>query len=850
MANYDASIRVNTKVNTSQMQKLQIQIDKATEKASSLAKKYDELRNKKIPTENYTELEKKVDSAKAELQKLISEENKMVEAGLDIGSPWDNLIEKEADAQLRIEALQEEMQKLVDTGKAFSIGGSKEEVAAAGKSLSMAQAEVRALNTKKQELINKQYQSVKGFKKMEKSGTKAMKAIGSQTKKSSGFLSGFGTRLKGILLSLFIFSWITKGFNAMVAAMQSGFKNLSQYCNDYNAAMSGLKSQSEQTKNSLAVAFEPIMTRIIPYITQLLNYISMASEALARFQAAISGKSSYVRAKKQVIDYAKSVKAASSETKGALAAFDEINVLEKNKGAGGGSGALEGADAFETVEIDSEYLKKIEELQKKLKELRKEFEKGFQKGFKTEAVDELREKTESVKESVAEIFNNPKVQDSMNNFSRSSAEMLGTFAGSAASTGISFATGIVGGIDKYLSDPQNQKFVSDKLSSIFDNMSETNDTLAEFAEAIAEISTAFESESFQEIQELFTQIASVTILNGLDFLSGLLSDITNLFVQPIADNKEGLKALLEDVFELVNVITEPLKQFLDLITENSESYSDGAIHSFFEWFASSNSETLEASIVGIRAAVQFLTDKIAAFNEGVREAKEAISYNIGELKRSWTENFNKISEKFAPLKEKINDLREKTASVKDAIGTIVSNGMQYVETKIKSKLDSIKKHWSDKFDYLKTSAKEKFDLVKKEIRDAIEKIKSFFNFDWSLPHLKLPHFSISGSFSLNPPSAPSFGIDWYKNGGIMMHPTVFGINGNNLLAGGEPETGGEAILPLNSFYEKLDNILSSKLQSGTTGPIYMQLDGKTFAKLEMPYFKSEEQRIGVSFEAI
>lgn len=79
----------------------------------------------------------------------------------------------------------------------------------------------------------------------------------------------------------------------------------------------------------------------------------------------------------------------------------------------------------------------------------------------------------------------------------------------------------------------------------------------------------------------------------------------------------------------------------------------------------------------------------------------------------------------------------------------------------------------------------------------------------SLPHIKLPHFSVSGSFSLDPPSVPHLSVDWYKEGGIMMDPTIFGINGSSLMAGGE--AGPEAILPLNSFYAKLETMLDSKL---------------------------------------
>lgn len=79
------------------------------------------------------------------------------------------------------------------------------------------------------------------------------------------------------------------------------------------------------------------------------------------------------------------------------------------------------------------------------------------------------------------------------------------------------------------------------------------------------------------------------------------------------------------------------------------------------------------------------------------------------------------------------------------------------------------------FDSIKNAISEKINVAKDAVGSAIEKIKSFFNFQWSLPKIKLPHFSISGSFSLNPPSIPKIGVDWYDKGGIFTQPAVIGV---------------------------------------------------------------------------
>lgn len=191
-----------------------------------------------------------------------------------------------------------------------------------------------------------------GFKKASDSGKKFFDTVAKGSKKSSGLIGTIGSRLKGIALSLLIFNWITKAFNAMVSSMKEGFKNLAQYSSDYNAAMSALKSQSAQLKNGLAAAFEPIATTIIPYITQLVAWLNTATDTFARFLAALQGKQTYTKAKKQVIDYAKSLNTAKSAAQGALAAFDSINVLSK-KDTGGAGGETTGAGAFEEAEVGS-----------------------------------------------------------------------------------------------------------------------------------------------------------------------------------------------------------------------------------------------------------------------------------------------------------------------------------------------------------------------------------------------------------------------------------------------------------------------------------------------------------------
>lgn len=107
----------------------------------------------------------------------------------------------------------------------------------------------------------------------------------------------------------------------------------------------------------------------------------------------------------------------------------------------------------------------------------------------------------------------------------------------------------------------------------------------------------------------------------------------------------------------------------------------------------------------------------------------------------------------------------------------------------------------DKFSNIAESVRTTMDNAKNFVKNAIDKIKSLFNFTWSLPKLKLPHISISGGFSLVPPSVPRFSVDWYakamKNGMILNNPTIFGMMNGKLLGGGE--AGSETIVGTNNL---------------------------------------------------
>ena len=272
----------------------------------------------------------------------------------------------------------------------------------------------------------------------------------------------------------------------------------------------------------------------------------------------------------------------------------------------------------------------------------------------------------------------------------------------------------------------------------------------------------------------------------------------------------------------------------------------------------------------VTAAWDSVKEAFSNLAESIGEKIESIKNFFGNLKDAASEKFSAmkevVSEKFSQIKgtmgtimqaakdtvsEKLQNMKTAYAEHGGGINGIAAAAMEGVKgyysagytfidnltggklsavaDKFKSKMSEAKQAVLNKISEIKNSfssglgnaystvtnilgnIKNKFSSIlegaKNIVSNAINRIKSFFNFSWSLPKLKLPHISISGSFSLTPPSVPHFGIEWYKkamdDGMIMNQPTIFGYNAksNQFLAGGE--AGSETVVGTQSLMDMI-----------------------------------------------
>jgi hypothetical protein len=191
--------------------------------------------------------------------------------------------------------------------------------------------------------------------------------------------------------------------------------------------------------------------------------------------------------------------------------------------------------------------------------------------------------------------------------------------------------------------------------------------------------------------------------------------------------------------------------------------------------------------------------------------------------------------------EWFTNLRTKTAEKIESLKQAAVAKFESLKSSVVSKVQSIVSSVTAKFDSIKSKIREKIDGARDAVKSAIDKIKSFFNFSWSLPKLKLPKISISGKFSLSPLSVPKFSIKWNEFGGVFDKPTLFNYGGS---LQGLGENGAEAVVPLENNLEwlnKLANMLNDRMGNN---PVVLNVDGKVFAQTAISTINQQTRQTG------
>lgn len=323
-----------------------------------------------------------------------------------------------------------------------------------------------------------------------------------------------------------------------------------------------------------------------------------------------------------------------------------------------------------------------------------------------------------------------------------------------------------------------------------------------------------------------------TIFNAVkDVVSNVWETIKNVVQVAIMFIVEVIKAAFELITVPFRFIWENCRDTIISVWETIKSAVQTAINFVKDNIITPVMNAISTTITTVWNAIKTAVQTV------VNAIKTTVQTVFNAVKTTVTTIWNAIK---TGTTTAWNAVKTAVTTPINAAKSAVTSAINGIKSTISSVWNSVKSATSSTWNAIKTAITTPINAAKTAVGNAISAIRSKFNFSWSLPHLKLPHPSISGSFSLNPPSVPYFSISWYKNGGIMTKPTAFGAAGDTLLAGGE--AGAEAILPLKQFYDRLGDMLDKKLDAimtGTTVYVYVTMDGEVVAT--KVYSKVEEK---------
>lgn len=339
--------------------------------------------------------------------------------------------------------------------------------------------------------------------------------------------------------------------------------------------------------------------------------------------------------------------------------------------------------------------------------------------------------------------------------------------------------------------------------------------LCDFISGICQAIGEFFSGLWTKLQEIFEPIGQwfgEKFQEGWDGIVNIFSNLGSWFGERWADVTNALA-------EVGSWLGDKFKQGWDAISNTFSKLGS--------WFGDRWNESKDA----LAEANTWLGEKFQSGRDKVNSAFEKVGSWFGDR---WNDIKDGVKEADTWFGEKFESAKEKTQNPFQSIGSWFGDRWKDIQDALKEIPNWFKNLFNDAMENAKSI-----------VKSGIDKLRSFFNFDWSLPRIKLPHFNISGSFSLNPPRIPSFSVDWYARGGVFNSPSIIGVG----------EAGQEAVMPLErntGWISTLAQKVAERMPvnnapagySLPAGDIVIQIAGHEFGRVAIQEINKEHERAG------
>lgn len=860
MAEYDGEIRIKTLIEngeaSSKLMQMESQFQKLARESDKFSKTLKDLASQKIPTEEYKAVQMQIEKDTASLDKLLARMDKFLETGGSSKSTTFKRMQYEVEELTNsIKYAKGELAAMESSGTAFIDPTITEEYSKVSEKLLDVQ--------NKQEILNQKMKETIANEKTIGNGAKDIEKVGKAAKKSSSLISEVAKRINQTVVSFLIFGLVMQVSQTISKAFIEGIQNMAKYSSEFNGKMSEMASAAATLKNSIGALTAPIISALTPAIVTLCTWLTNAINAMNRFIAAISGKSTWTKAKKQQVDYAASLdKTAGSAKKaaGALAAFDDLNVLQKNdSGSGSGGSGSGGSDLYEEVPTGKELSDKIQPFIDYLKKLKVSIKNGWDETWSNLDVslqfDNIKSSIESIKNSFLNIFSDSEVSASVDNFAMTFSRSLGSISASVVSIGATIAENLLGGISIYLES--NSENIKNYIIDMFDIASDISVLASQGADAFANVFSVFGDENGQQITANLIQIFSDAFMMVTENAAKFGKDIIDCIVTPFVENQDALKDALDGLLGVIADLTTTISDGVQHVTDKITELYDEHIHPFAENVKNGMSELIAKFLEFWNTYVQPILQNLALMFEDTYE---------NHLKPV----FDNILEIMGIVIDILNDLW--TNILQPIIAWIIENVLPVILPIIENLSQNIKDSVDfilDLINFLLAGVKLVFAAIHalltkdtdKALRQAEKSVKDFVNsviqvFENMVNHVinglnslisgfnsigfDLPDFLGGGSWHPSIPTIPTVNLPRLANGGVTTGMTLAEIG----------EAGKEAVLPLENNTGWMDD-LASKLASkmpdySGAKTVVLAVDGKEFARINLPYLQDEEIRLGIA----